>query len=383
MKLLHTSDWHLGRMLYGRSLLPDQEYFIHQVFLPLLDHDPPDLVLISGDIYDRQVAPVQAIRLFDQVLSELHRRKIPLAAVSGNHDGAGRFTLGADMLRESGIYFATSPQDVFSPVKISSGGTEYHLYLLPYCEPVQIRDLLQDDSLRGFSDAYRALLDKVRESLEPGAVHLLAAHCFAAGSSLCESESPLYVGGAGEVDPSAFSGFDYVALGHLHSPQPVGANARYSGSPLKYSFDEERQRKSFSLVEFEGTSFSLQEIPICPLHDMRTLSGTMEELLSAGKNSPSDDYLYLEIQGNDPIYMPAEQLRPYFPNLLGIRCGWLSAPSAESSELRSQLLRRRVDDSFLFTQFFEQVCGESPSPEDLDFFRSLLRDIRQMDDPYQ
>lgn len=377
MKILHTSDWHLGRMIYGRSLLPDQEYFIEQVLFPALDEENPDLVLLAGDVYDRQVAPVPAIWLFDRVLTELHRRNIPLAVISGNHDGPDRMALGASMLRESGIYFATSLENVFQPIVFPGGDFPCRLYLLPYCEPAEVREYFQDGSIRGFTESYQAVLDRVRETLDPNACNILAAHCFVAGGILSDSESPVYVGGIGEVNPAAFQGFDYVALGHLHAPQKAGANGRYSGSPLKYSFDEERQRKSLTLIETGKDGCRIRELPVRPLHDMRTLSGTMEELLSLGKQNPSEDYLYLRIQEKSPVYMPSEQLRPYYPNLLGLHCDWLSAPLPEKDrELREQLLRRKADEEEVFYQFMEQICGETPTEDDRAFLEELLRQVK-------
>ncbi len=377
MKILHTSDWHLGRMIYGRSLLPDQEYFIEHVFYPILEEEKPDLVLLAGDIYDRQIAPVAAIRLFDRVLSELHRRNIPLAVISGNHDGPDRMALGSSMLRESGIYFATSLENVFQPIIFSAGESPCHLYLLPYCEPAEVRDYFQDDSIRGFTESYQAVLDKLRAGLDPAACNILAAHCFVAGGTLSDSESPIYVGGLGEVNPAVFQGFDYVALGHLHAPQKAGPNGRYSGSPLKYSFDEENQQKSLTLVETAKHGCRIRELPVRPLRDMRTLAGTMEELLALGKQSPCEDYLYLRIQEKSPVYMPSEQLRPYFPNLLGLRCDWLSASVPEKDrDLKDQLLRRKVDEEAVFYQFMEQVCGEEPTEDDKAFLEALLRQVK-------
>ena len=222
MKLLHTADWHLGRMLYGKSLLEDQEYFIRESFLPAVREHRPDLVILAGDIYDRPIAPAAAIRLFDEVIGELSALGIPLAAISGNHDGADRLAIGASLLRKSGIFIASRPADVFRPAEFRFGGEKVCVYLLPYCEPAQIRQVLGDDSLQGFKSCYAALLGRVAEGLDPDAVNILAAHCFAAGGAVSDSESVLYVGGSGEVDPSCFDPFQYAALGHLHAPQRAG-----------------------------------------------------------------------------------------------------------------------------------------------------------------
>ena len=317
MKILHTSDWHLGRMIYGRSLLPDQEYFIEHVFYPILEEEKPDMVLLAGDVYDRQIAPVAAIRLFDRVLSELHRRNIQVAVISGNHDGPDRMALGASMLRESGIYFATSLENAFHPIVFPSEDFPCHLYLLPYCEPAEVRDYFQDDSIRGFTESYQAVLDKLRAGLDPAACNILAAHCFVAGGTLSDSESPIYVGGLGEVNPAVFQGFDYVALGHLHAPQKAGSNGRYSGSPLKYSFDEENQQKSLTLVETAKHGCHIRELPVRPLRDMRPWLEQWKNFWPLGNKAPARITFICASRKNLPSTCPPSSCAPISLTFLG------------------------------------------------------------------
>lgn len=377
MKLLHTADWHLGRMIYGRSLLEDQEYFISENFLPAVREHRPDLVVIAGDLYDRQIAPAGAIRLFDRVIAELNALGIPLAVIAGNHDGADRIAVGASLLRRNGVFIASRPEDVFEPAEFQIRGETVRVYLLPYCEPAQIRQLLGDDSLHGFQASYAALLKQIAQSLDPNAVNILAAHCFAAGGTVSDSETALYVGGSGEVSPSCFDPFDYVALGHLHAPQRAGEKGRYAGSPLKYSFDEEKQKKSLTLAEITKEETRITLLPVTPLREMRTVTASLQELLEAGKNSPSSDFVYCELTDRSPVFLPADQLRPYYPNLLGLRCGWMKPVSDTSGgELREQLRSRKADETSVFREFLRQVCGEDASAEDTAFFLELLREVR-------
>ena len=370
MRILHTSDWHLGKMLFGRSLLEDQTYFVDRVFLPLVEREHPDLILLAGDVFDRPIAPVEAIRLFDHFIEETHRLGVPLAVISGNHDGADRMALGAPLLRENGVTIATKLEDAFQPVLLSE---RVHCYLLPYFEPAQARQVLGVD-VRGFQEAYRAVLDRVRERFVPGAVNVLAAHCFVMGGETSASESPTFVGGSSEVSPACFEGLSYVALGHLHRAQKAGPNGRYAGSPLKYSFDEAHHRKSVTMVTFEEEQVKSEVIPVEPLRDLRTLSGTMEELLELGKRASSEDYLYVELLDDSPVYMPMDRLRPYFPNLLGINSQWLSrAGAGESAELREQLLHHRTDDASIFEAFLKQICGLDPDAADRNLFLQAMR----------
>ena len=220
MRILHTSDWHLGKMLFGRSLLEDQTYFVDRVFLPLVEREHPDLILnLAGDVFDRPIAPVEAIQLFDHFIEETHRLGVPLAVISGNHDGAGRMALGAPLLRENGVAIATKLEDAFQPVLLSE---RVHCYLLPYFEPAQVRQVLGVE-VRGFQEAYRAVLDRVREHFVPGACNVLAAHCFVMGGGtfclgkpyFCQGEAPrsarrmfrgLFLCGPGPSSPGAEGG---------------------------------------------------------------------------------------------------------------------------------------------------------------------------------
>lgn len=376
MKLLHTSDWHLGRMIYGRSLIEDQRYFLEQIYFPALEQHQPDCVILAGDIFDRQIASLEAIRMFGGVLTRMHEMGIPLVAVAGNHDGADRLAVGTDLLRQSGIHLATSLHEFGKAVRLQRSGETIDLYGMPYCDPAMIRDFLGQEGLQGFDATYRAVLEPIRNTLDPSAYSILVAHCFVAGSQVSDSESAVYVGGSGEIHTTAFEGFDYVALGHLHRAQRAGAQGWYSGSPLKYSFDEEMHEKSMALLTIEHGERTTTLLPIQPLRDMRTIEGTMEELLEQGRQSPQEDYLLIRIQGKTPVYMPAEQLRPYYPNLLAVHCEWLQQDAEleeGKGELRKQLIGRRIDERVILEEFFRQVCGTQATQEEENIFLELFQ----------
>lgn len=371
MKLFHTSDWHLGRMLYGRSLLSDQQWFLEQVFLPAVQRERPACILLSGDIYDRQIAPAEAIRLFDSFLSQLTELSCKIVLISGNHDGADRLALLKKALRASGVYFATSLEDAFSPVLLKEDGQKVQIFPLPWFDASAARDFLGDDSLRGEAACLEKLLEKMLPLFEPGAAHILMAHCFAAGAFSSDSESNLFVGGSGQVPPALFEPFDYAALGHLHGPQRAGERGRYSGSPLKYSIDEEHQKKGFCLLHWDGASLKSEDVPIVPLRDVRRISGRFEDLLARGEDSPCQDYVELVLEDNGPVFMAAERLRPAYPNLLAVSNPWALTGTAGE---RARQLRGR-DDATVFTAFLKDACGEEPTEEDLSLFRELLGEV--------
>lgn len=368
MKILHTSDWHLGRMIYGKSLLDDQRYFIEQFFYPLLDREQPDAVILAGDIFDRQIAPVEALRLFDGFVSELcGHRGIPLVAVSGNHDGADRLGLGRELLGRGGFHIASRLDAQSEPFVLpgAPGQRDVHIYALPYFDPAMARDYLQNEEIKGFTQSYAALLSLIRERMDASAFNLLIAHCFVTGAQQSDSESPLFIGGSGEVETAVFDGFDYVALGHLHRAQNINGHIRYAGSPLKYSFDEQLHKKSVTMLEI-AEDISAREVPVIPMRDMRVLTGTLPEIgAQAETDTGREDYIFAQISGA-PVYEPMHAVRKYYPNALGVKngsdFGTLPAGDAGRSELKSST------PGHIFNEFIRQMCGGEASDDDRRIF---------------
>lgn len=215
-----------------------------------------------------------------------------------------------------------------------------HIYTLPYFDPAMARDCLKDEELRGFPAAYAAVLEILRARLDSNAFNILVAHCFVAGAETSESESPLFIGGSGEVPGSLFNGFDYVALGHLHRAQTLGERIRYSGSPLKYSFDEEHHKKSVTVLEV-GDTVTIRPIPVVPLRDMRTLSGPVEALEEAAcADAHKNDYISAELTGL-PVYEPMHRLRRVYPNTLSVRNGSFAAAAGDEERAALRKASRR------------------------------------------
>lgn len=380
MRLIHTSDWHLGRILYKKSLLEDQRFFIYDFFLPALDELSPDAVMISGDIFDRQIAPTEAIALFDGFISELCvKRGIKLFIITGNHDGADRFALAPELLSKSGLYISSRLDVNSPPVRLERGNERADIYMLPYFDPARARAALETagydaEKITTFSDAYSAVLDIKCRDMDKSAVNILMAHCFASGAAKSDSESVMYLGNAGEVPPSLFDRFDYAALGHLHGPQRSGEKGRYSGSPLKYSFDEENQRKAIFVLDIKNNKINVSEYRVKPLHDMRTVTGGIEEIESAAKLDASpEDYIYAKIEGA-PVYEPMLRLRKVYPNILDLKNGNLTAigGNAERDELREKLMHSNSSGLSLMTEFFRQMCGYEPDEQDMSLLKELL-----------
>ena len=265
MRFLHLSDLHLGKRVCEFSMLDDQRYILEQI-LSLLDSHPVDAVLLAGDLYDKPVPPAEAVRLLDWFLTQLAARGLPVFAISGNHDSADRVAFGSALLETSRVYvspvFSGAPQ----PICLADEHGPVDVYLLPFLKPAMVRHVWPDAPIESYNDALACVL----RHCTPDPVHrsLLVAHQFVAGAAACESEEPS-VGGLDCVDAALFDAFDYVALGHLHSPQKVGRETlRYCGTPLKYSFSEAHQHKSITFVDLgKKGCVDISTAPLTPLHD--------------------------------------------------------------------------------------------------------------------
>ena len=276
MRFLHLSDLHLGKRVCEFSMLEDQKYILEQI-LALLDAHPVDGVLLAGDLYDKPVPPAEAVRLLDWFLTQLAARGLPVFAISGNHDSADRVAFGAALLETSRVYvspvFSGAPQ----PICLADEHGPVDVYLLPFLKPASVRHVWPDEPIESYNDALACVLRHCTP--DPGHRSLLVAHQFVAGAAACESEEPS-VGGLDCVDAALFDAFDYVALGHLHSPQKVGRDTlRYCGTPLKYSFSEAHQHKSITFVDLgEKGCVDISTAPLTPLHDLREVRGSYLEL---------------------------------------------------------------------------------------------------------
>lgn len=370
LKILHTSDWHLGRILYGGSLIKDQKHFIENVFLPICVEEKPDAVLISGDIYDRQIASVEAIRLFDETLLKLSELDIAVCVISGNHDGADRIAIMKAVLKKSGVNIATSVSDSLIPVELEKDDTKVQIFMLPYMENSQVREFFSEPELKGENACMHRVIKELKLSFKPGYKKILMAHCFVAGSQKSDSESTIFVGGSGEVSTSAFEDFDYVALGHLHGPQRAGENGRYSGSPLKYSVDEEKHKKTVVMLDISD-DIKHRLIEIKPLRDVRRIKGAFEELMEKDAEDINEDYVEIELTDKKPVLFAPEKLREYYPNVLAVRNNWMSEGIGGS---RREL--KKESEKVIFGAFMQDICGIEPDEETSQMFMEILREAK-------
>ncbi len=368
-RFLHTADWHLGRTLYGASLEEDQAWVLDRLF-ELAADARPDAVVIAGDVYDRAVPSREAVALLDDVLARLVvGLRLPVLLVAGNHDSPERLGFASGLLGTAGLHVAGSLSVVPRNVVLGSGADATRFWLLPYADPITTRATLGGEDIHDHEAAVTACL--AAASLGSGERHVLVTHHFVAGGIRSESERVLSVGGSGAVPGRLFEAFDYVALGHLHRPQPAGGVARYSGSPLKYSFDESAHAKSVTLVELDGSSARVEEVPLGARRDVRRLEGTLEELLAgAATDAGRQDYLEAILLDQGPVHDALGRLRELYPNTL--RVGRPVDVDPEGAPPVPDAALRALPDDELFAHFFAHVTGEAFEGELRDVFGEQL-----------
>ena len=362
MRILHTADWHLGKILHGASLLDDQAHILAQ-FVDIARREKPDVIIIAGDLYDRAVPPADAVALLSKTLAELAADPaVPILAIAGNHDSADRVAFGSELFAKANVHLAGrfDPKGT-EPIVIDSRHGRAQFFLLPFLYPAEVRELLNDEGIASHEQATRAALDTLRPHFDKDARQVLIAHAFVAGGIESESERPLSVGTSGTVPAKVFEDFHYVALGHLHASQEVDFHkVRYSGSPLKYSFSEIAHDKSATLVDLhaDGDIHHLEEIPLTPRRDLRKLEGDLESLLHH-KPDPRhrEDYLLVELTDTGALLDPMGRLREIYPNILLIERPALEHQGdGEASTLTREDLKQ--DEVTLFKNFYQQVTGK-------------------------
>ena len=368
MRLLHTADWHLGKTLKGQNLLDDQEFILKQIF-KIIDEQKPDAALIAGDIYDRAVPPVEAVELFDETLNKFAEKKLPVLIIAGNHDSATRLNFGSKIFESKNIHIAAKIEDNPKPVVLEDNFGEVYFSLIPYFEPSEIRAKFfgEDFKQLSYTDANKFYIDLARQKIPKNKRSVAVAHVFLTGGIESESERK-FVGGAENVSAQIFSGYNYVALGHLHRPQKF-----YAGSPLKYSFDEANHKKSVTLVDFDGAgNIDIKKIDLTPRRDLIIVEGTFNEL----KNRPSSPH-YAQIILTDNAYIhETEELRDAFPYFLEVkRKNHLNS----YDEIPQNTFSKEDSISEQFAKFFEEITGEKLNSDESKAFKEVLLELEEDD----
>lgn len=377
MKFMHLSDLHLGKRVNEFSMIEDQKYILEQI-LSLLDREAADAVLMAGDIYDKPVPPAEAVQLFDRFLTELADREIPIFAVSGNHDSAERLAFGSRIMSGQNVFISPVYDGSTARFTLTDDWGEVCVHLLPFIRPSAVRRAFEKEEIHTYQDAVQTAVEQIRPDTEVR--NLLVAHQFVTGASRCESEE-ITVGGIDNVDAAVFDSFDYVALGHIHSPQHIGRKeVRYCGTPLKYSFSEADQEKSVTVAELrEKGNVSVTVYPLRPLRDMRKIRGTYLEVTARSfyQNMNTEDYLHITLTDEDDIPDAMQKLRVIYPNVM--RLEYDNRRTREEQDIKITEETVQKSDLELFEEFYELQNNQPMTDEQRAFVNEQFRKLRGMD----
>lgn len=384
MKIFHTADWHIGKLVDGFYMTEDQEFIMEQ-FYDEIQKEKPDVVLIAGDLYDRSVPPVQAIELLNKVLDKIVRElKTPVIALAGNHDSNERIDFVSELLRKSGLYISGTLKREIQKITINDEYGPVNFYPIPYADPPIVRDLFEDESIKNHNEAMKKIVDSINNYIDKNERNVAIAHGYitymknedeaAVELEESESEKPLSIGGTSLINAAYFEAFNYTALGHLHGPQKVGSDKiRYAGSPLKYSFSETRQKKGITIVNLN----QLGEVEIDfhefkPRRDFRIITGELKELIKYDVSSidNKEDYIKVVLTDKGELLDPMAKLRSVYPNVMELTREE-RVRVAQNSRTAAGNIREKSKLS-LFESFYEDITTEKCSENGIEVMKKII-----------
>ena len=373
MKFIHISDLHLGKRVNEFSMIEDQKYILKEI-LTIIKEQKPDGVLIAGDVYDRSIPTEDAMKLWDDFLVSLAEKKIPVFAISGNHDSAVRFSDHSSLVETTGIYLAPEYDGSVKRYTLEDREGPVNIYLLPFIKPAIVRGLFPDDEIDDYTDACAVAISHMNVNKKER--NILVAHQMIIGSTRCESEE-VSVGGLDGVDVAVFADFDYVALGHLHGKQKIGRETvRYCGTPLKYSFSEKDHKKSVTIVELKAKGeVTIDEVPLVPMHDMREIRGTYSELMSKKNYEGTDtnDYIHAVLTDENDVIDAMAKLRVVYPNLMKLSYDNKRTQTQQVVTDAENIEKKTPIE--LFEEFYEKQNNQSMTDEQKKLSQELIESI--------
>lgn len=372
MKIFHTADWHLGKLVQGAYMTDDQQFILEQ-FMQHVEREQPDVVIVAGDLYDRAIPPVEAVKLLDEVFEKIVLElNVPVLAIAGNHDSPARIQYGSNLLKKAGLHVVGQLESAFTPVVTEDEFGVVHTYLLPYVDPAQVKHFFTDDAVTSQQTAMARIMAHYDTVLQRDVRNVLVAHAFVTkhgeeAKNTSDSERILSVGGSDCVSAELFQAFDYVALGHLHEAHYVlRESIQYAGSPLPYSISEEKHKKGYLCVELGEHDVVVQKVLLKPKRQMRTVEATLDAILQMPR---SDDYVFVKLLDEQAVQSPMEQVRTVFPNALHVE----RVMQAMQTEQLERSTRAKRSTTELFSSFIEEMTGQPVRPEAEKLFNEVLQ----------
>lgn len=374
MKFIHLSDLHIGKRVNEYSMLEDQEYILNQI-INIIDEQNPDGVIIAGDIYDKSVPSAEAVALFDEFLVELSKRNLNVFVISGNHDSPERIAFGGRLMEASRIYMSPVYDGKVKPVILEDKYGKINIWMLPFVKPVHVRKFNEDVEISSYTDAMRIAVGNL--NIDSSERNIMITHQFVTGAERTESEE-ISVGGTDNVDVSVFEAFDYTALGHIHRPQNCKSEkVRYSGTPLKYSFSETKDNKSVTVLELrEKGSLSVDTVPLKPMRDMVEIKGKYDEIMLRDfykDTSYQEDYVHITLTDEDDIPDAIGKLRTVYHNLMKLDYDNLRTRNMNTIDGAENVEKKSPYEHF--SEFYEKQNNQPMNDNQSDFMKKLIEEI--------
>lgn len=382
MKFLHLGDLHLGKALGDFDLIYDQEYILNQI-LNLIDDESVDAVLIAGDVYDKAVPSEAATRLLDSFLSQLAAKDVKTFMISGNHDSDDRLNYGSTLFASNQIYISAIYDGNLDKYIISDEDTDINIYLLPFVKASQVKHFFPESDIESYEDAVRVILENA--DIDEDEKNILVAHQFVAGKGEdpalggSESAGTQSVGLVEKIGYDLFNIFDYVALGHIHSPQRVGREeVRYSGSPLKYSLSEVNNDKSVPIITVDKNGVAIDLVPLRPMRDMRHIVGKMEELLNKENVKAPEDFIYATLTDEGIINDAMSIFQQVYPNT--VKIDYDNSHTREIEQVDISKIAQNKSFSELIGDFYKLIYNSEISDEEMEVMRMAAREAGVIDE---
>ena len=385
MKILHLADLHLGKILQEQSLIEDQEYMLEEI-IEIIKNENVEIVLISGDVYDRSVPPAEAVNLLDNFLKILIKElKIKVFIISGNHDSKDRLGFGSKIFEDEGLYIESKYNGNLRKVELEDSYGKINIYMLPFVKPIEVKDFFEDDLENNYNTAIHKIIEK--EKINKDERNIIMVHQFVTAGTIeperTESEI-LSLGGIENVDVSNFDDFDYVAIGHVHRPQQIGRKeARYAGTMLKYSFSEINHNKSVPVIDFkEKGNIEINLKELIPLRDMREIKGPIEELLKKENYELGNvnDYIKAVITNEETIYDAIGQIRRIYPNTLKIEIrNSKTINGGQEQDLNLQKVKRKSELE-LFEDFYKSQNNVDLDKKQKEIIKDIISEVKHETD---
>lgn len=375
MRFLHLADLHIGKRVNGFSMIEDQKFVFEQVY-NVIENEKIDGIIMAGDIYDKPVPSAEAVKLFDEMLTRLVSINLPIFVISGNHDSAERIGFGSDILSAAKVYMSRVYNGNLQKIELEDDYGKINVYLLPFIKPATVKNIYKEAEIKDYDDALAYVLSQ--EKIDETKRNVIVSHQFVTGAMRSESEE-VSVGGLDNVSVENYEAFDYVALGHIHRAQQMGReSARYAGTLLKYSFSEEKHNKSMTIVDLkEKGNIEIKEIPVKPLHDLKTIKGKFSKITSEEfyKELKKEDYYRAVLTDEDDILNAIGKLKSIYPNLMSMEYdntrtrSYSVVDNVETGETKSPL--------DYFEEFFEKQNGRKMSEKQRNYLLEILGEARE------